>query len=294
MQGHEHEREIFSLLPKRLETVLRSSFSDWAKLQEIRIRQGEKMAVRYQGQLCFPPNQEREVTAMECKEIVSQMSQYSLYAFEEEIRRGYLTIPGGHRIGVSGKAVMEQGEVKTLRHITCLNMRISHEVKGCADWLVPYIVSGRQIHSTLIISPPGGGKTTLLRDLIRNISRQRNVSVVDERSEIAGCYQGIPQRDVGPCCDVIDGCPKVKGIEMMLRSMGPELIAVDEIGTKEDYHAMKQALVSGCALLATMHGDVMPDVVEKGMFSRYVILGKSQEPGTVKEIFDERGQKIWG
>lgn len=292
MQGQ--EMEILSLLPTRLATILRHFISDWDKLQEIRIRQGKKMAVRYRGKLCFPSGQERDVTSMECKEILSQMSQYSLYAFEEEIRRGYLTIPGGHRIGVTGRVVMEQGEVKTLRHITCLNMRISHEIRGCADCLLPYVVSDHQLYSTLILSPPGGGKTTLLRDLIRNISQQRNVALVDERSEIAGCYQGIPQRDVGPCCDVIDGCPKTIGMEMVLRSMGPEVIAVDEIGTKEDYHAMKQALVSGCALLATMHGEDLSTVREKGMFSRYVILGKSQEPGRVKGIYDERGQKIWG
>lgn len=292
MQGQ--EMEILSLLPTRLATILRHFISDWDKLQEICIRQGKKMAVRYQGNLRFPSGQERDVTSMECKEILSQMSQYSLYAFEEEIRRGYLTIPGGHRIGVTGRVVMEQGEVKTLRHITCLNMRISHEIRGCADCLLPYVASDHQLHSTLILSPPGGGKTTLLRDLIRNISQQRNVALVDERSEIAGCYQGIPQRDVGPCCDVIDGCPKTIGMEMVLRSMGPEVIAVDEIGTKEDYCVMKQALVSGCALLATMHGEDLSSVREQGMFSRYVVLGKSQEPGRVKGIYDERGQKIWG
>lgn len=292
MQGQ--EIEILSLLPTRLAMVLRRFVSDWNEIQEIRIRQGQKMAIRYQGRLLFPVGQEREVTAMECKEIVSQMSQYSLYAFEEEVRRGYLTIPGGHRIGVTGRVVMERGEVKILRHISCLNIRISHEIKGCANWLLPYLVSDCELHSTLILSPPGGGKTTLLRDLIRNISQQKNVALVDERSEIAGCYQGVPQRDVGPCCDVIDGCPKSIGMEMVLRSMGPEVIAVDEIGTQEDYRSMKQALVSGCVMLATLHGEDLSSVREKGMFSRYVILGKSQEPGKVIGIYDERGQKLWG
>ena len=289
MQG----QELFSLLPVRLVTILRGHVSDWDKLQEIRIRQGKKMAIRYQGKLCFPEGQEHEVTSMECKEILSQMSQYSLYAFEEEIRRGYLTIPGGHRIGVTGRTVVEHGEVKTLRHITCLNIRISHEIKGCADWLFPYVMNGDHLYSTLIISPPGGGKTTLLRDLVRIAAGQFNVALVDERSEIAGCYQGIPQREVGPCCDVIDGCPKAIGMEMVLRSMGPDVVAIDEIGTGEDYQAMKKALVSGCSLLATSHGEELSSVGEKGLFSRYLVLGGSHEPGKVKGIYDERGQKIW-
>lgn len=289
MQG----QELFSLLPVRLMTILRGYVSDWDKLQEIRIRQGKKMAIRYQGKLCFPEGQDYEVTSMECKEILSQMSQYSLYAFEEEIRRGYLTIPGGHRIGVTGRAVIEHGEVKTLRHITCLNIRISHEIKGCADWLFPYVLDGSRLYSTLILSPPGGGKTTLLRDLVRIAAGQFNVALVDERSEIAGCYQGIPQRELGPCCDVIDGCPKAIGMEMVLRSMGPDVVAVDEIGTAEDYQAMKKALVSGCSLLATSHGGELSDLRETGLFSRYVVLGGSNEPGKVKGIYDERGQKIW-
>ena len=286
-------QEIFSLLPVRLVTILRGFVSDWDKLQEIRIRQGKEMVIRYQGKLCFPGGQGYKVTSMECKEILSQMSQYSLYAFEEEIRRGYLTIPGGHRIGVVGRAVIEHGEVKTLRHITCLNIRVSHEVKGCSDWLFPYVMNGCYLYSTLIISPPGGGKTTLLRDLVRNAAEQFNVALVDERSEIAGCYQGIPQRELGPCCDVIDGCPKAIGMEMVLRSMGPDVVAIDEIGTAEDYQAMRKALVSGCSLLATIHGEELSSVREKGLFSRYVVLGGSHEPGKVKGIYDERGQTIW-
>lgn len=133
----------------------------------------------------------------------------------------------------------------------------------------------------------------MLRDLIRYVSEYFNVSLVDERSEIAGCYQGIAQRDVGPCCDVIDGCPKAVGMEMVLRSMGPDVIAVDEIGTQDDYQAMKQALVTGCSLLATMHGEDLSKIKDKGMFERYVILGKNHEPGKVKGIYNERGQQIW-
>lgn len=287
-------KQISLLLPKRIVEILKDSVEDWEYLQEIRIRQGQKIGIRYQGEIVFPGGQSQLVSAMECKEILSLVSQYSLYAFEEEVRRGYLTVPGGHRIGMTGRVVVEQGEIKTLRHITCFNIRVSHERKGCAKELYPLLLEGGHLMSTLIISPPGGGKTTLLRDLIRYASQSLTVSLVDERSEIAGSYQGTAQWDVGPGCDVMDGCPKAMGMEMVLRSMGPDVIAVDEIGTKEDYEAMKKALVSGCSLLATMHGEDFFHVRDKGLFQRYVVLKDSGTPGEIKGIYNERGQKIWG
>lgn len=287
------EQEILTVLPTRLSEILRRENLDWNKLQEIRIRQGKEIVLRYNGKLFFPKNQIKEVTASECKEILSKVSQYSLYAFEEEIKRGYLTIPGGHRIGLAGRTVLEQKEIKTLRYISCLNIRVSHQIRGCSDWLMPYVTNGGKLCSTLILSPPGGGKTTLLRDLIRNASQKLNVSLVDERSEIASCYQGVPQKDIGPCCDVMDGCPKTIGMMMVLRSMGPDVIAIDEIGTKEDYDMLKQALVSGCGLLATMHGESITKVIKEKLFERYILLGGSQKPGEVKGIYDERGEFLW-
>ena len=161
--------------------------------------------------------------------------------------------------------------------------------------------------STLLVSPPGAGKTTLLRDIVRNLaSRDRafgakNVSVVDERSEIASCYMGVPQNDVGMFCDVLDACPKSEGIRMMLRSMAPEVIAVDEIGTGNEYEALIEALTSGCSLLATVHGDSMRHIREKPflnkllverMFERIIILRQKEHPGVIEGIFDAGGQVI--
>lgn len=286
--------EIISVLPKRLAQILIQTVDDWKGLQEIRIRQGKHMVIRYHGNLLSLTKNDVVVTATECKEILSQISQYSFYAFEEEICQGYLTIPGGHRIGVTGRTVMVEGKVKTIRHITCFNIRISHEIKGCAKEIYPFICQEGNLHSTLILSPPGGGKTTMLPDVIRQLSQHNNVSIVDERSEIACCYQGIPQRDVGPCCDVLDGCPKAIGMEMVLRSMGPDVIAVDEIGTERDYQAMKKALVSGCTILATMHGEEMEGVKHYGLFQRYILLQGNREPGKIRGIYDQRGRKLWG
>ena len=157
--------------------------------------------------------------------ILETCSRHSLYAYEREISQGFLTIRGGHRVGIAGKAVVEDGHVRTVRDLSSLNIRVAHEVKGCAKNVLPYLMDGETFLDTLLISPPGEGKTTLLRDLIRELScggtwgAGKNVSVVDERSEIAACFGGIAQCDLGPRTDVMDGCPKSEGMLMMLRSM---------------------------------------------------------------------------
>ena len=174
------------------------------------------------------------------KELMEIFSRHSLYAYEEELRQGFLTIEGGHRVGIAGKAVVLNREIHTIREISGMNIRIVHEIKGCGDFVLPFLFFNGEFLDTLILSPPGAGKTTLLRDLIRQISnggenwRGRNVSVVDERSELGMCVQGIAQCDLGMRTDLLDGCPKAAGISMMLRSMAPQVLAVDEIGTKED------------------------------------------------------------
>lgn len=300
--------EILSLLPERIRRIIQRVVKSERKLQEIRIRRGYPLVLQYRGEMLVPEPAGPVVSETEFKEVLSRISKYSLYAFEEEIRKGYLTIPGGHRIGLLGHTVLEGNEIKTVRHISFLNIRISHEVKGSADMLMPYVVENDRFFSTLLVSPPGGGKTTMLRDMIRQLAtggekfRGRNVSVVDERSEIAGCYRGIPQKQVGLYCDVVDACPKAIGMMMVIRSMAPEVVAVDEVGTGEDLEAMKYALTSGCALLATIHGDSLDQMKQKpvfgrmlqaGLFERYVFLGTKRNPGVCREIYDGRGDLLW-
>ncbi len=236
------------------------------------------------------------------------VSNYSLYAFSEEIKNGYITIAGGHRIGMTGKAVVEKGSVKAIKNFNSLNIRISHEIKGCAESVAGNILDRESIYHTMIISPPCCGKTTLLRDLIRILSDGfsfngnhflgQAIGVVDERSEIAGCYLGIPQKDIGSRTDVLDSCPKAEGMLMLLRAMSPKIIAVDEIGKDEDVYAIESVLNSGVKLLCTVHASNIDDIlkkpalnhlIDKKVFKRFIVL---KGCGVIQGIYDEEGEPV--
>lgn len=236
------------------------------------------------------------VDRCELMETMEYIAGYSLYAYEDELRQGFLTIQGGHRVGVAGKILMEEGKVRSIRYISFLNIRLAHQVEGCADKVMPFIVENGEVCHTLIISPPCCGKTTLLRDVIRQISNGnawcegKNVGVVDERSEIGGAYQGVPQNDLGIRTDLLDCCPKAEGMMMLIRSMSPEVVAVDEIGDYGDIKAIESVLNCGCRLIATVHGSSVEDIekkpllqkmVKEHVFDRYIILSGKKKIGSV-------------
>jgi stage III sporulation protein AA len=311
------KEEILKILSTKLRKILEFTEMDFELLQELRIRTMEPFIVIYDGEEYFVSETgklEKQaekgyfITKGDIRETIEYISSFSLYAYEDEIRQGFITVQGGHRIGLAGKVVLEQDQVKSVKHISFINIRMSHERKGCGVDVLPYIYENTRLCHTLIISPPGCGKTTLLRDVVRLISngdeKRRGVSVgvVDERSEIGACYRGIPQNDVGIRTDILDCCPKAEGMLMMIRSMSPTVIAVDEIGKREDVDAIAYVMNCGCQILATVHGASIDDIrnkpylrklVEERLFKRFVILSGSCKPGKVERIFDERGSVLY-
>lgn len=321
----ESDREWVRMFGVKLRETFEQLPVEFEKLQEIRLRAGQPVYLWYGnreytmtadgglaesgklGQAGGRSVSPRIVGEKELRETVECMGNYSLYAFEDEIRQGFLTVRGGHRVGLAGKAVMENGNLKTLKYISALNVRFAHQIKGCGEKVLPFLFEEERLCHSLLISPPRGGKTTLLRDLVRLLSDGtgtvpgRNVGVVDERGEIGACYQGIPQNDLGARTDVLDCCPKALGMMMLIRSMAPQVVAVDEIGSREDLEAVEYAAGCGCAVLATAHGGSLEEILGKpglgalvrgGLFGRLVLLGNGEQAGRVREIRDGEGRLV--
>lgn len=236
-------------------------------IQEIRIRVGRPILLKLrQADILI----EYVVTQTEVLHTLERLCENSIYAYKNQICAGFITVKGGHRVGVTGTAVMEYDKVINMKYITSLNFRIAREVINCSNKILGQMIDreNNNIYTTLIVSPPGKGKTTILRDAIRKISngiqeldfKGKTCGVVDERGEIAAIYQGIPQNDIGIRTDVIENVTKAKGMKMLIRSMAPEIIACDEIGTKEDVEAIGEAISAGVKGIFTMHGKTMNDI----------------------------------
>lgn len=287
-------------------------------IEEIRLRNGKPLTISYDGRDYFLTNNGRItfdlfeaviVNEEHIKSTFHLISNYSVYAYTEEIKQGYITIRGGHRVGLGGKVIYGSKGIENIKNISSLNIRIGREKQGISNIIIPYIINeSNDFYNTLIISPPQCGKTTLLRDIIRNLSngfshlgsKGFKVTIVDERSELAGMYNGFPQNDVGIRTDILDGCLKSDGIMMAIRALSPDIIAVDEIGSKKDVEAINEALRAGIKLIATVHGSSLQEIMEKSsmnelfkerVFDRFIILDRSKGVGTIKELVDGESLK---
>lgn len=294
---------ILNFLPKNIAALIdQIPPNQKDELEEIRIRINRPIEITLKG---APRFLSYIIQPDDAFHLMNKISHFSIYTLEEELKRGYITVSGGHRIGLAGKVILEEGKVKAIRDVSSFNIRIAREKVGIAETIIPFVFKGNWMH-TMVIGPPQTGKTTLLRDIARIISsgnmkegiHASKVGIVDERSEIAGCVNGVPQLTFGHRLDVLDACPKAEGMMMMIRSMSPDVLIVDEIGRKEDAEAIQEAVHAGIKLIMTTHGTSMEEIrkrpslreiLDQRIFQRFVVLSRKAGPGTITQILDENG-----
>lgn len=308
MQGDETFNQLIEYFSSELRNSLREIPDIYKNdIEEVRLRINSPLNISFSnndyfikdnGKLSHNPKDGLLVNRDQIDRTFQLITNYSIYSLEDEIKNGFITLKGGHRVGIGGKVIFGDKGIEGIKNISSLNFRIAREKIGIAEDLMYYLVNYEgDFNNTLIVSPPQCGKTTLLRDIVRSLSDNRGfkIGLIDERSEIAGVYNGIPQKSVGIRTDILDSCHKSLGIIMLVRSMSPEIIAVDEIGSKEDVISIQEALRAGIKLIATIHGYSIEDIRNRGsmnqlfsdkVFKRYIVLDNSLGVGTVKEIIE--------
>ena len=267
-------KEILEYFPE----LIRKEFLcfDLDNLEEIRVRSNRPIYLKIGEDEIMTRH---IVCSEEILEILQKICDNSIYTYQNQICSGYITIRGGHRIGITGNVVMKEGQVINISHIYSLNFRIARQVIGCSKTVLPYILNGNTIYNTLIISPPGRGKTTMVRDIIKNLSsgisdyhfQGITIGVVDERGEIGAMYRGVPQNDLGPRTDILDNISKDLGMKMLIRSMSPKVIVADEIGTEKDVEAIEYAICSGVKGIFTAHGSNIEDMKQSPILNKLLV-----------------------
>ena len=286
-------REIIHVLPAEIGMCL--SRCTFEGLQEIRLRSMKPIMLYYSGRNSYltergEGGQEKGIIAS-CALIsktVANFCRNSVYAYTDSIKEGFITLPGGHRAGIGGRAVNVCGNISNIVGYSSVNIRIAREYKGSAEKCIPYIIKEKRVQNTVIIAPPGGGKTTVLRDISRILSDEYKITVVDERFEIAAEERGVFGFDVGVQTDVLSGFYKPEGIIHALRSLSPDVIICDEIGTEADRIAVENILKGGCKIVTSMHGYSIEEAIKKksvlmSLFDVAVLLERKNGTPEVKK-----------
>ncbi len=318
MSNHSNEKpnnenwsKVLSFFPSELRQVLMKIPTHLqSKLIEVRIRVNRPLELNFglnnnliteDGNLTDDYEQALITGAEDLRKILNAFTTSSLYAVEEELVQGYLALPGGYRVGVTGQVIYNGETIRIIRNISSINFRIARSVKGIARPILPFLWKDGRFLKTLIIGAPATGKTTLLREVIREVSTGIpmlgipgiHVGLVDERSEIAGSYRGIPQLDVGPKTDVLDGCSKGDGVYLLLRSMNPQLIATDEVGREGDLRVIEDIINAGVSFIATAHAGNLTEamfrpglkkLLQVGGVERMVTVSNRLGVGTIESV----------
>ncbi|WP_088050607.1 stage III sporulation protein AA [Virgibacillus dakarensis] len=297
--------EILRLFPEFIRKKVQAKVGrKWGALQEIRFRLEQPIELVFDDQTEWIAG--AKPSQKDGMHVLNQISQFSLYRLEDELREGYVTIEGGHRVGLAGKVNTLNGSVKAIQHIAFMNIRIAKEKIGAASVLLPFLYENTYFN-TLLVGAPQTGKTTIIRDLTRLIASgwgnvpASKVAVIDERSEIGASLKGVPQHNLGFRTDVMDACPKAEGMMMMIRSMSPDVLVVDEIGSVQDVQAMMEAIHAGVTIICTIHGQTLDELkkrpslqalFQQHVFDRIVVLDKWKRPGQINKIYNQKEENI--
>ena len=280
-------KNLYRILPRNISSIIEQE--KIGSLQEIRVRTNRQAILKYNNEEVITNYipQEKEMI-----NILQMLCENSIYSYQSQLAQGFITLYGCHRVGVTGNIAMKDGKISNINYISALNFRIAKELIGVSESIIREVLSNGEVNNTLIISKPGCGKTTLLRDLIRNLSDcGKTISLIDERGEIAAMYKGVPQNDVGLRTDVMDNVTKSLGMKIAVRTMAPDVIVADEIGTKDDVDAINYGICSGVKGIFTAHASDINELklnknleklYEQRLFKKLIFLEKR---GKVKNIY---------